>query len=225
MGAQTSMGLFAFPIMIVALSIFMQGGLLIGNPNTSVNFCTGNLCAPPGSSTVITCNNLITPCKILPSCNNPPAPAWCYPWPFSLLPFNAGTWLDAGATVVLSSNQFNAGLTSSAAIFPFATIGPIGWVIIIIVAIGIAVLAGINVLGSGLSPEAIHILWMGGVLMGIWFILSAFDGFLSGTPTSLFSYLNGIVLSGQSVPFGTALWMICTLLWTLGVASMVSRGQ
>lgn len=225
MGAQTAIALFIFPIMVVILSIFMQGGILTGTPNTAVNFCTGSTCAPAGSTTVVSCNNLVTPCKILPGCSSPPAPAWCFPWPLSLIPSNAGTWLDAGATVILTSTQFNAGVTATTAIFPFTSIGPTGWIVLILIGVGVAVLAGLNVLGSGLSPEAIHILWMGGVSLGIWFILSAFDGFLTGSANSLFAYLNSIVLSGQAAQMGTALWMICTLLWVLGTVSLVSRGN
>lgn len=232
MGAATAMVLWGFPISMVILSVFMQGGILQGSPNTAVTFCNSPSCVPNGTSTVITCNavgnNQISltagACRILPSCVSPPAPAWCFPWPLSIA--FSGTFLSVGDTVVLTSTQFNSGLSAAGvAVFPFTSIGPLGWISVLIIGVGVAVLLGFTILGNGLSPEAVHILWISGLAVGIWVILSAFDGFLTGTPTSLFAYLNSIVLSGTAVPIGTALWMICTLLWVLGTVSLVSRGN
>lgn len=223
MGFQTAAALFAFPLALILVSIFLQGGNTQGSPNTSVSFCNQSNCAPVGSSTVITCSNLLTPCKILPGCSNPPAPAWCFPWPLSLVPGNGGTWLDAGATVVLTSTQFNSGLTPSTAVFNFNSIGPAGWIVVLFIAVGIAVISSITILNSGMGAEGVHILYMAGGLLGVWGLLVAFDGFLSGNANSLFATMNAMGATG-SFPFGTSLFIICTLLWTAGTFAATSRG-
>lgn len=232
---QTTALFWAFPLLMVALSIGMQGGLLSGNANASVNFCNQN-CAPPGSVTIITCNgsspSTLPPvftganggCKIANTCITPtPAPAWCAPFPLNFL--FPGTFLWSGDTVVLSATQVNQGVTTTAATFFFTSIGPTGWIVLILIGVAVAVVAGLQIFSSGLGPEAVHILWISGISLGIWVVLSAFDGFLTGNPNSLFGYLNGIVINGFSGQLGTGLWVMCTLLWTLGILGLVSRGN
>lgn len=209
------MFLFAPAIVIMMASIFLQGGNFTSNTQQNVTICNVNGCVPPGTSTVITCNNFLTPCQILPGCSSPPAPAWCFPWPFNLIPSNAGTWLNAGATVVLTSTQVNAAVTANSALFAFGSIGPSGWTNIILIAAGIVTLASIAVFSTGMGPEGVHILAVSGVALGIWLFLSAMDGFITGNPNSLFSQLNLIKLAGAA-GFGTMLYVICSMFWVFG---------
>lgn len=210
------------------VAVFLQGGNLQGS-GQNVGFCNANTgCVNQGTATVITCNipggGVLTACKIFPNCITPtPAPAWCFPFPFSLIPSDQGTFLSNGQTVILTATQVNNGnLQNSQAIFSFSQIGPTGWIVIILVGVGIAVLAGITVFGSGENQESVHILFIAGTLLGVWFILSTLEGFLTGNPNSFFAQLNNIN-AGQ--PLGTALYIVLTLLYTLGIIFTVAWGD
>jgi len=220
--------LIGFPFLIMIVSVVLGGGNLTSNGSQqNITFCNSNGCgAAVGGSSVITCTtSSVVPCKIAPNCITPtPTPAWCFPWPFSLIPTNAGTFLNPGATVVLTSSQIQQGLNSNAAIFGFGAISTSGWIIVILVAVGVAILASLQVFGSGLSPEAIHILFIAGTILGIWAFLTGFDGFLSGNPNSLFAQLNVISIQGAAIGLGTTIYVMLTFLLTVGVISMIQRG-
>lgn len=211
-------------------SIFFQGGNLTGT-GQNVGFCNANTgCTNQGTITVVTCNisptigGSLAACKIFPNCITPtPAPAWCFPFPFSLIPSDQGTFLSNGQSVILTATQVNQGnLQNSQAIFAFSQIGPSGWIVIILVGVGIAVLAGITVFGSGENQETVHILFIGGTLLGIWFILTALDGFLTGNTQSFFGQINQM---NPGQPLGTALYILLSLLYTIGVIFTISWGD
>lgn len=223
------MGMFAFlmflpGLLILVTSIVLQGGNLTTNGQNNANFCSANGCVAPGTTTVITCNNglgqAFAPCKILPGCVNPPAPAWCEPWPISLVA--QGTYLNAGATVILTSSQVNSAVSASSALFQFGSIGINGFTVMIIVVVGIVCLASITVFSTGMGGEGVHILAVSGMVLGIWIILSSIDGFITGNPHSIFAYLNQIPLDGFAV--GTFLYILCSFLWTFGWLSAFTRG-
>lgn len=235
------MFLFAPALLIMMVSIILggannaganPGNLQSGANSVNANFCANqingsNNCVPNGTSTVITCRNVFTPCKIAPNCIVPtPPPAWCFPWPFSLIPSNAGTWLNPGATVILNSNQFNSGISPNAAIFNFGSIGPSGWIIMIIIAVGIAALASITILNSGMGAEGVHVLILGALAVGIWGFLSLMDGFITGNPNSLFSGLNSITMHNSPLPagIGTLLYVLLSLFWVFGWIGLIDRG-
>lgn len=94
-----------------------------------------------------------------------------------------------------------------------------GWVAVILVAVGAAVIAGLAVLGSGLNAESTHILFIGGLLLGIWFIIIAAEGY-PGSGELFFSSLDS-TLPGA----GAAAFLLLTLMYSVGVISAVSRGS
>jgi len=82
-----------------------------------------------------------------------------------------------------------------------------GLVAIIISAIALG-LIGLKVLGSGLNPTSVKIIWNGIVFYGLWLIFS------------VMSY-NAIV----SIPiFGVILWFLITFVYSLGVFGKMGSG-
>lgn len=165
--------------------------------------------------------SITTPLDPSATCpSNPPPPSYCGPTipVFHPIP----TWfLPAGATVTILLNQTGntPPNTSNGVFFNLGTVGPSGFISIIGVILGIVCLAGITVLGTGAGTESIHILFMGGMMMGIWLFLSGLDGFGSSNPNSIFVELDAL-----SAGSGTGFYIILTFLYFIGFAGMVKRG-
>jgi hypothetical protein len=70
------------------------------------------------------------------------------------------------------------------------------------------VLAGINILGSGLSPEAVHVIYLG-VAWGALYAILAVPSY------QVFS----------TMPFGDLIFLVLSLMFLLGVIGQVSRGS
>lgn len=152
-------------------------------------------------------------CQILPSCVNNLAPAWCYPFPINLLPDKGGTFLWQGESVTASTAQAAAG--QGYAFFGFNTNGSLVFVGFIAILIGVAILAGFSILGSGLNQESIQIMVQGALWLGAWIILSGLEGV--GTAGDTFSQFN--FFAG----FGTALYAIMTVMYLSGFGGVISR--
>lgn len=104
-----------------------------------------------------------------------------------------------GSTSTFDINQ--ASLTFS--IDPLQ--GALVW-IVIIVALGVAI--GIKVLGSGLSDQSVHLLFMGTFFISIWTILSVLA--------------SGLIFEIEV--FGSLIYITLTILYAIGCIMFVSGG-
>lgn len=129
----------------------------------------------------------------------------------------SNTYLESGASATIS--QQSQPVNSNNAIFNFASIGPTGFIAMVAVIIAVAVFAGFSILGSGLNSESIRLLAIGGFFVGLWAIMTAADGFLTGSQGSLFTQAN-LFLTGA----GSILYIICSLLWVIGTVTTMSSG-
>lgn len=229
------MGMFAFLMMAPALlimgaSIIMNGGNLLNSKGTNVAICPATGCLSSGSAVVLNCplsgglTAALGPnfanCEIEPYCiPNPPPPAFCFGWPLNY--FNKGTYLPDGDTVVLNATQVAQGNTPQSAIFGFGALSS-SYTDIIIVATGVVIVMSLVVLGTGLGGEGVHIIAVSGVMLGIWVILTALAN--PGSPASLFGALNSFTIAGVSSVFGTLLYVICSIGWTLAWLAAFTRG-
>ena len=84
----------------------------------------------------------------------------------------------------------------------------------------IVALGALQFFGSGENAEGIHIAWMTALLLGLWTILSAAEGFITASPTSFFVELNGYFAN-----VGSLSYIFLTLLFTLGTIGSVSRSS
>src|SRR5438128_9415812 len=84
-----------------------------------------------------------------------------------------------GQKVQFCNEGINCALGSNVQSFAFGSITTTSFIDMIEIAVGIAVLAGLTILGSGESPEGIHILFMMSLLLGLWLIFSLAEGFAS----------------------------------------------
>jgi len=206
-----------------------------------------NQCANGSIGTSYYCQpNFITPlypaCMILPACNAPPypSPAFCIQDPLSAIQAGClpgytlaavthggngesgcGVFLPAGSFVFIGTQQITASLSSSGAFFPFAVAGVSGFITMIGLVVGIVCLAGITIMGSGENAEGIHILFMGGMVLGFWLLLSGTEGFVGGNAAELFfNSMNGAIPG-----VGTFIYVMLTLSVVLGFTGLVSRGS
>jgi hypothetical protein len=81
----------------------------------------------------------------------------------------------------------------------------------VIIAVGVATIAGIAILGSGFSPETVRIIFLVGFFLGVYSILGVAEGSLSNAPGSLVYNLN---LMAQGL--GTAVFFILSLMYAVG---------
>lgn len=158
------------------------------------------------------------PCNLVNNCYNVPNGAYCN-YVYWVFPIN--TALDNGAAIYISaSGQSQQVSTAATATFGYGTFTPAALLVLITVAVGVAALAGINVFGSGENAESVHILFIGGIFLGLWAILSALEGFVVNNPLSAFAQIN--VATG--FPLGTGLYLMLTLLYVVGITGTISRG-
>src|SRR5437867_3394164 len=124
-----------------------------------------------------------------------------------------------GQTIQFCKEGTNCNSGTNIQTFAFGSITTKSFTDMITIAVGIAVIAGITFLGSGESPEGIHILFMMSLLLGLWLILSLAEGFVNSSSASVFSSLNGAV-SG----LGTSVYLIVTIIYMVGGIAAISRG-
>src|SRR5438552_19033985 len=95
--------------------------------------------------------------------------------------FIASSTADAlqspGQTVQFCKQGTNCNSGTNVQTFAFGSVTTTSFIQMIEVAVGVAVIAGITFLGSGESPEGVHILFMMSLLLGFWLILSLAEGF------------------------------------------------
>ena len=237
------------PFLVIPLAI-MAGLAFTGNglssaSGSNVNFCNANaagctsvtttsssaigqtityVCDANAGNLPISGGGVLETCLVADTCTPVlPSPVYCA---------GGKQYLTLGTSVTVSTADAaaanggtpvatTASLTSQGANFLFA-MGPVGFVGLVTVAVGLAGLAGLQVFGSGLSSESIHILFVMGLVMGLWVILGAIDGFLQvpSSPTSFFNELNQLIPN-----MGTELYFVLTLIYTLGGVGTVSRGS
>jgi hypothetical protein len=171
-------------------------------------------------------------CNILPSCGAPPypPPAWCVSNVLTaaiagcLVQFIASgsagcpVFLPAGFSVFIPTQQIASSITTGGAFFGFVGGGASGYISMVGVAVGIISLAGLTVFGSGEQGEGLHILFQGGMVLGLWLIISGLEGFPGGND-AVFASLNSAVAGA-----GTFIWSMLTLSEVIGFLGLVSRG-
>lgn len=80
-----------------------------------------------------------------------------------------------------------------------------GALLILIIAIAIGTVAGIKVLGSGLSDESVHILFSSTVFLGLWGVLSIVS------IDFMFSVIYTVML-----------WLVLTIMYVIGVTISIN---
>ena len=235
-----SLPFIVIPIAIMLLAILMNGQ---GTPDTSaaqpVEFCANPAqqnCIQQGSiGTSYYCSSpagVMQACKILPSCTTPPypSPAFCLGNVIQAIGASCaiqfitsgaagcGVYLPANSWVFIPTGQVASSLTTAGAFFSFSSSGASGFIGMIGVAVGVISLLGLTVFGSGEQGEGLHILFIGGMVMGIWLVITALEGF-PGSTELFFSSLNQAIAGA-----GTFLYVVLTLSVVIGFTGMVSRG-
>lgn len=220
-----SLPLTGFPLFVLLISILVGSGGAITGSGQAVGFngqtpngaiatydCSGHVNTAcfnslPTSAT-ITCNSGSI-CTLVNFCApNVAPPMYCL--------LGSATVMNTGEIATIIGGTVTNG---GNAFFKFANIGIAGFVLMISLAIGVAALVGINIVGTGENSETVHVLFMGGIMLGFWFFLSAIEGFLTNSSTSFFTQLNG-ALSG----FGTTTYVFLTLIYSLSIVKAISRG-
>lgn len=115
--------------------------------------------------------------------------------------------IQAQGNQSLNGNQTNLAQETTNADFSVGM--TTGLIILIITLIVVGVVAGIRVLGSGLSEFSVNLIYKATAYYGLWGIFStmAFTAF-------------------QAIPFiGLFLWMGLTLLYTLGFFQSIGKGE
>jgi hypothetical protein len=204
--------------MILAASILMQGGTLTGTTQPVCYNISQAKCTQDANGVTIHCpgpgpgfNNLTT-CVVASTCTPVlPSPAYC---------FAGQQVINPGATEVLKSTQ-----VSNQGLFNFGAIGSAGIIAMVGVAVAVSVLAGFNILGSGLNQESIRILFFGGLLTGVWLFMSSLEGFVGGAANSFFTQLDKSTVAFGLPPFGTIGYVILTIFEVFGIASFISGGD
>lgn len=215
--------LVAFPIVVLVAFITASGGSLQGAASP-FSICNPDqpACGVSSSSvTIYGCGGSTFPCKIADGCHVPPfpPPAYCAGSVIPIINLNLETTLIPANTTLTVPTVITTLPANGAAgfFFGFGQIGPSGFIALIGLIVGIVCIAGFAFIGTG--SESVHILFMGGLMMGIWIFLSGLEGFLGGSSTSFFVELNAL-----SSGIGTAFYVALTFMYLLGFMSMVKRG-
>lgn len=241
-----SFSLIGFPVFVLAISALLTGaGGLTGNASVSLgttSFGSGTaFSTTPCTPDAFTANryNCFTPAAF-----NSQAPLVALFFPTTSFgcssPCNTAIQSQSGTgTVVLASCVKNADIsftcnstqgfsTTQQTATPFAlnfggiTLSTGFFVAFIGIALTAVALIGIQVLGTGIGTESVHILFVGGVALGIWLAFSSAEGFLVGSPTSFFSQLDA---ANRSLSIGTIFYVVLSLMYLIGTVGLVSRGN
>jgi hypothetical protein len=216
-----------FPFAILIVSVLMNGGNLQGSAQNVCFNQNQTQCSQNGDSVTFSCPGApnTSPCRV-PGTDNLCSPK--YPPPVYCLTtaglpglpsFQGFEFINPGVTMTTKVVQ-----QSGQGVFNFGSVGVDGLVAFIGVAVAVAVLASLTIFGSGFNSEGIHIMFIAGMLLGIWFFLAALEGFLTGSSTSFFSQINSFSTTWKLPPLGTIIWIILTAIETIGVVSFISRG-
>ena len=208
--------LVAFPVIILAVSVVMQGIALTGSAQTVCYNITNASCTQNGSQVTYTCppftgkfGSKFTVCQVAPNCTNPlPSPAFC---------FLGVQYINPGDTLTVQATQ-----TSGSGVFNFGAVGSSGLIAFIGVVVAIAVLSGFQIVGSGLNQMSTRILFFAGLMTGVWLFFSSLDGFLGGSNGSFFTQLNTQSAELGLLPFGTIAYVMLTVFEILGIGGYIS---
>lgn len=216
--------LVIFPLFAITICILVAGsGLNIAGASPFCAGATNNLTCTPNTQTSAvqySCSSNGPDCQLPFSCpqGGPPNPSYCISGTtFWLLP--AGTAIVIPQAMISSLGP-SSGQTAGSAL-TFAGITSAGYITLITVASTVVAIASISFFGTSPSnAEGIHISWMTALLLGLWIMLSAAEGFIGGSSTDFFAQLNTIA-SG----LGTTIYLIMTMLFCIGTVSSVSRSS
>jgi hypothetical protein len=115
--------------------------------------------------------------------------------------------VDKNGTVVnFGSGDQNIGNLLSVAGLTFDSTA---FIVLISIFVGIAVLASIHILGSGISGSSVPIIFVGGVLVAVWTILSG---------------LGGAVLLSIPAGIGYLMYVVLGIMYTVGVVTALPAG-
>lgn len=216
--------LMGFPLLVLIVSVGLAGGNYQGNSG-SFSICNPNStaqCTTGSQGTTYTCpTGGAANCIILQSCPTPPIPSPAYCAFVGVGP--ALTLLPAGTSVTVPPGSSVPSSSTNGIFFSFGTIATSGFTAVIVALVGLAVLVGISALGIGLGFESVHILFMGVALFGLWVFLSALDGFLSGSNSSMLIQLNFFKVG--TLGAGNVIYVLLTLMYLTGFIGVIKRGN
>lgn len=214
------------------VNFFGSGQNNAQTPTTYTCTSTKTACFPNGIPTnaIINCQtaaNIIVggnaantfPCDLQDNCNNVPNINGIY-CAYILFVIPTTTYMNAGLSVFIGSNGQVQLVNGASAQFSYGVLSPAALLVMLTVAVGVAALAGIAVFGSGENSESVHILFVEGLLLGFWAVLSAAEGFVLNNPSSGFAQIN----SATGIAVGTGLYLVLTLLYVVGATGAVTRG-
>lgn len=217
--------LVVFPIAVLMVIIVAEGLSFYGQGSTP--FCpgaTGSMsCTSTSQGVTYTCGTNTVACLLPYNCPAPlPAQTFCVTG--NGLPPGVTQWyLNAGTAILLTTSSMSSlgpVVNTQSTSLSFGPLTAQGFELMLVTTTGLLVLAAVNFFGSGLNSEGIHISFEMGLILGIWGILSAVEGFIVGSPNSFFVQLNN--LKGWS-GVGSLMYLVLTLLITLGSIGTVSR--
>lgn len=195
----------------------MQGATLMGSTTPVCFQAQQNTCTVNNGVVTFTCPGPgpgfqnYTPCTISSSCSPMyPSPAFCY---------FGQQYINPGQVVTVNVNQVSGQST-----FNFGSIGTSGFVSMVAVGVAVAALSGLTILGSGLNQASIQIMFVSGLLLGLWWFLANVDGFINDNPASFFVQVDKASIGAGQLPFGTIAYLILTLIECLGIISFTSWG-
>src|SRR5712692_5931159 len=119
-----------------------------------------------------------------------------------------------GKQVQFCSEGVNCAGGNNVQTFTFGSVTTTSFIDMLVISVGVAALAGLSIFGSGESPEAVHIIFMFSLIIGVWSILSLAEGFVNPngpSPASVFSSLNKGI-SG----LGTSVYLLLTIVYMIG---------
>lgn len=206
------------PNIILLISIVMQGATVLGGTGSACfTISTSATCSQNASSVVFSCpiginvllGGIVTTCPVSNSCVPAyPSPAFCFQGKQYILP---GESVTVPATQVAGQGSFN-----------FGSLGVGGFIDWIGIAVGVAVLAGFTIVGSGLNAASVKIMFISGLLLAIYVLLATQEGFISGGNLSFFTQLNRNVAIGTvSLGLGTLTYIAITLMETIGIITYI----
>jgi len=118
---------------------------------------------------------------------------------------SGGYWIQSSPPIYFNPNTNESSLINVSG----TTVQTQQFIILISIFIGIAVLASIHVLGSGISGSSIPIIFIGGVLVTIWTVISL---------------LGAQPLLDIPLGLGNMIYIILGVAYTVGIVSFIPPG-
>lgn len=208
----------AFPCFILAILVILEtSGLTGAVPNVCYNV-SNSVCSVNGNSVTYSCppkpfgQLYANPCQIASSCTPQiPSPAYC---------FQGAQYINPGTTMTVSVTQ-----TAGQGLFNFGSVGLGGFIGMVAIAVSVSVMAGFNILGTGLNTMSVKILFIGGLLTGIYLFLGTVEGVLTGSATSFFIQINVSLASFSLPPLGSIAFILMSAFEVWGIVSYVSGNE